>query len=55
MKVFHFPSRVESLAHINLESIYGTSANSTEPDQMPQNAESDQVLHCLITECTLRI
>ena len=31
---------------------YGTSTNNAEPDQMPQNAASDQVLHCLLTECT---
>ena len=28
---------------------YGTSANSAEPDQTPQNAVSDQVLHDLPT------
>ena len=30
----------------------GTLANSAEPDQMPQNMASDQVLPCLLTECT---
>ena len=28
----------------------GTSANSAKPDQTPQNAASDQVLHCLLTK-----
>ena len=30
--------------------LYGTWANSAEPDQRPQNVASDQVLHCLLTE-----
>ena len=33
-----------------LASFCGTSANSAEPDQMPQNVASDQVLHRLLTE-----
>ena len=31
------------------------SANSAKPDQTPQNAESDQVLHCLQTEVSFKI
>ena len=27
---------------------FGTFANSADPDQMPQNAASDQGLHCLL-------
>ena len=33
---------------------YGTSVNSAELDQMPQNAASDQVQHCLLTYCILK-
>ena len=29
--------------------------NSEQPDQAPQNAASDQVLHCLLTECSIEI
>ena len=32
-----------------------TSANSADPDQTPQNATSDQGLHCLLTEYSIRI
>ena len=32
----------------------GVYAISTDPDQMPQNAASDQSLHCLLTECTIK-
>ena len=32
----------------------GPSANSTETDQKPQNAASDQVLHCLLTENSIK-
>ena len=28
----------------------GAQANSADPDQPPQNAASDQGLHCLLTE-----
>ena len=41
--------------NINISSIYGASVNSAEPDQTQQNAASDQVLHCLFTECTFKI
>ena len=37
------------LTHISPESFNGTLANSAEPDQKPQIAASDQVLHCLLT------
>ena len=33
----------------------GTLANSVEPDQTPQNAVSDQVFHCLLTECPIKM
>ena len=33
----------------------GTSANSAKPDQTPQNAASDQVLHCLQTDFSIKI
>ena len=33
----------------------GTSANSTDPDQTPYNVVSDQGLHCLLTECSIKI
>ena len=33
----------------------GTSANSVKPDQTPQNAASDQVLHCLLSEISFKI
>ena len=30
-------------------------ANIADPDQMPQKAASDQGLHCLLTECSIKI
>ena len=30
-------------------------ANSADLEQTPQNAVSDQVLHCLLTECSIKI
>ena len=33
----------------------GTSASSAKPDQTPQNAASDHVLHCLLTEVPFKI
>ena len=39
-----------TLTHISLASFCGTLANSAKPDQTHQNAASDQVLHCLLTE-----
>ena len=38
------------LTHLSLGSFYRTLAISAEPDQTPQNAASDQVLHCLLIE-----
>ena len=35
--------------------LFGTSANSAEPDQTPQNAASDQGLHCLLTNWSFLI
>ena len=32
----------------------GTYANSADPDQTPQNAVSDQGLHCLLTNVLFR-
>ena len=29
--------------------------NSAEPDQTPQNAASEQGLHCLLTECSIKV
>ena len=38
-----------------IASFYVISANSAEPDQMPQDAVSDQGLHCLLTDYTFKI
>ena len=38
------------LTQISLASLFGTYANSADPDQTPQDAASDQGLHCLLTE-----
>ena len=35
--------------------VYGTWANSAKPDQTPQNAASDQVCYCLLTEVSFKI
>ena len=35
------------LTHLSLASHKGTVANNVDPDQTPQNAASDQGLHCL--------
>ena len=32
-----------------------TKANSADPDQTPHNVVSDQGLHCLLTECSIKI
>ena len=42
------------LTHISLASLLGAYANSTDPDQMPQNAAADQGLHCLLTEISFK-
>ena len=36
-------------------SFLWTLANSTDLDQMPQNAASHQGLHCLLKECSVKI
>ena len=38
---------------ICLTSFFESYANSAYPAQSPQNAESDQVLHCLLTDCSI--
>ena len=43
------------LTHMSLAYILEISLNSAAPDQTPQNAASDQVLHCLLTECSIKI
>ena len=35
--------------------LYGRKANSADPDQKPNNQVSDQGLHCLLTECSIKI
>ena len=42
------------LIHISLASHFGKQANSADPDQTPQNAASDQGLHCLLTGISIR-
>ena len=37
---------IKPLTHLS----QGAQANSADPDQTPQNAASDQVLRCLLTE-----
>ena len=32
----------------------GTYANNVDQDQMPQNMASDQYLHCLLTEISIK-
>ena len=33
----------------------GTKENNADPDQTPQNEVSDEGLHCLLTESSIRI
>ena len=35
--------------------LYGTHANSADPDQTSHNAMSDQDFHYLLTECYIKI
>ena len=35
-------------------SFFANQANSEDPDQKPHNAVSDQGLHCLLTECSIK-
>ena len=44
-----------SLTHISQTSFCGTEASSTGPDQTPQNVASDQGLHYLLAECSIKI
>ena len=41
--------------HIILRPFYGTLANSADQVQAPQNVASDQGLHCLLTEFSIKI
>ena len=43
------------LTHISLAYFRGKLANRADPDQTPQNAASDQGLHCLLTACSITI
>ena len=40
------------LTHISIAVFCGTKAKSADPDQ---NAASDQGLHCLLAECSIKI
>ena len=44
-----------SLTPVSIASFCGISANSVKQDQTPQNAASEQVLHCLLSEVSLKI
>ena len=48
-------SKNKWLTHISIMSFNGTWANSADPDQTPHNVVSDQDLHCLLTECYVKI
>ena len=50
-----YPYMFIYITHISLESFCGTYANSSESDQPPQNAASDQDLHYLLTGCSIKI
>ena len=41
--------------NLALSTLYGTLSNSIELEQTPQNAASNQILHCLLAECTYKI
>ena len=43
-------NNVDPLTHISRASFLWDMVNSAKPDQMPQNALSDQVLHCFLTD-----
>ena len=47
-------STCDPLTHISL-AFCGTWENSADPDQTPQDAASDQGLHCLFTEYPIEI
>ena len=40
---------------MSLASFCGTLADSADPDQIPHNAVCNQDLHCLLTECSIKI
>ena len=43
-----------ALTHISLASFLWDIGNRAHPDQTPQKAASDQGLHCLIAECSIK-
>ena len=43
------------LTHIRLASFLWNIGNGADPDQTPQNAASDQGLHCLLLEFSIKI
>ena len=47
--VFLFGSKLTLLTHMCLASHFWDLGNSADPDEMPQNAASDQGLHCFLT------
>ena len=52
-KIVHARTR---LTHVSLAVLFvGYRQNSTYPDQTTQNAASDQGLHCLLTEYSIKI
>ena len=55
MQTAKIVQKITQHTHISLASFCGTSANSAKPEHMPQNAASDQVLHCLLTEVSFKI
>ena len=44
-----------NLTHISLASFLRDIGNSTDSDQTPHSAASDQGLRCLRTECSIKI
>ena len=42
------------LTHISLVSHFWDEGNSADPDQSPQDAASDQGLHCLLTGISIK-
>ena len=43
------------LAHISLAAFLWDICKQCKQDQAPQDAASDQGLHCLLTECSIKI
>ena len=52
-KIVYWHTTNTNLTHISLAPFYGTSAYSAEPDQTPQIAASDQVLHTVCLQNVL--